>query len=598
MSRTIVIVGGVAGGATCAARARRLDESANIILFERGEHISYANCGLPYFVGDQISERDRLLVQTPERFQTRFRVDVRLNTEVVAIDRAAKTVTAVERPTGRTYAQHYDKLVLSPGAAPVRLPLPGIDNPRIFSLRTIADAERIKGFIASNDPARVAVVGGGFIGLEMTENLTHLGLDVTVVEMAEQVMLPLDREMAEFIHQHLAMQGVTLRLGSAVSAFEPLPQGGVRVLTRDGGRIECDFVVCAVGVAPEVALAREAGLELGRRGIRVNEHLQTSDPDIYAIGDAIEVKDRITGRHRLVPLAGLANKQGRLAADHIAGKSASFDGVLGTNIVRIFDLTVASTGPNERALREAGVAYEKSYTTPASHAGYYPGATPMVMKLLFAPDDGRVLGAQVVGVDGVDKRIDVLATAMRAGMSVQELTELELAYAPQFGTGKDAVNIAGYVASNILEGDVRVFHADELEALMERRESFLLDVRTRGEYRSGHIEGAVNVPVDELRERLGELPRDREFLVYCLTGFRSYLACRVLRQCGYRIRNLSGGYVVYCATHPSKCAGIPGLRRWKRLLAMETFCSTPQQRALLRQYDEAARPAADLQRKR
>jgi len=582
MPRTIVVVGGVAGGATFAARARRLDEEAEIIMFERGEHISFANCGLPYFIGGEIAERDKLLVTTSERFERRFRVDVRLRSEVVAIDRRGKTVEVEERPSGRRYRQRYDKLLLSPGAAPVRPPLPGMGDPRIFSLRTIADAERIKTFIERNDPADVVVVGGGFVGLEMVENLLRLGIHVTLVEMADQVMLPLDREMAEFIHQHLELRGVALKLNRPVKSFERQQDDKLLVHIGDGEAVSCDFVVSAIGVKPEIGLARDAGLDIGERGgIRVNEHLQTSDPDIYAIGDVIEVKDRIVDGFRLVPLAGLANKQGRIAADHIAGKPAAFRGALGTGIVRVFDLTVAFTGANERTLRDNRIAYLKSYTHPASHAGYYPGAVPMILKLIISPEEGRILGAQIVGVDGVDKRIDVLATAVRAGLNVFDLTELELAYAPQYGTGKDAVNMAGYVASNILQGDVNVFHVDELDALL-RDGGLLLDVRTEGEYRRGHIEGALNIPIDELRDRFDELPQDRLLLVYCLTGFRSYLACRILDQRGYRTRNLSGGYVVYCAVRPAACRAIPGLRRWKRLLAMETFCSTPEEKARLR----------------
>jgi len=585
MSKTIVIVGGVAGGATCAARARRLDEKAEIVLFERGEYISFANCGLPYFIGGEIADREKLLVQTPEKFRKRFRIDVRTRAEVVAIDARGKAVDVVERPSGRKYRQAYDKLVLSPGAAPIRPPLPGMDDPRIFSLRTVPDAERIRSFVDRNDPAKAVVVGGGFIGLEMAENLAHLGLQVAVVEMADQVMLPLDREMAEFIHQHLQLHSVALRLRNAVKGFETGPDGKLVVHTAEGEGIACDFVVSAIGVKPEIGLARAAGLDIGERGgIRVNEHLQTSDPDIYAIGDAIEITDRVTGGRRLIPLAGLANKQGRIAADHIAGKPAVFGGGVGTGIVRVFDLSVASTGANERTLIEKGIPYLKSYTHPASHAGYYPGAVPMVMKLLFSPDDGKILGAQIVGVDGVDKRIDVLATALHAGMNVFDLTEIELAYAPQYGTGKDAVNVAGYVASNILQGDVRLFHVEDMDERV-RDGGLLLDVRTVGEYRRGHIEGALNIPIDDLRNRIDELPRDRLLLVYCLTGFRSYLACRILDQGGYRTRNLSGGYVLYCAARPSKCRGIPGLRRWKRLLALETFCSTPEEKAMLRRND-------------
>jgi len=581
MAKTILVVGGVAGGASFAARARRLDESANIIMLERGPHISFANCGLPYFVSGEIQSRDKLLVATPERFSRRFRVDVRIRNEVLSIDRETKTVEVLDHESGRTYRQAYDKLVLSPGAEPVRPPLEGIDSPRIFSLRTVEDAEGIRAFIEANDPHDAVVVGGGFIGLEMVENITHLGIRATLVEMADQVMLSLDPEMAEWIHEHLRLRGVELLLGRPVERFGRTEQGRLTVTVSGGRTIDCDMVISAIGVRPEVKLAKDAGLTLGDRGgIVVNECLQTSDEDIYAIGDAIETEDPVLGRRRLVPLAGLANKQGRLAADHVAGKAISFPGALGTNIVRVFDLSVASTGANEKSLKAAGLAYQKSYTHPASHAGYYPGAVPMVMKLLFSPDDGRILGAQIVGIDGVDKRIDVLATAIHAGMTVGDLTELELAYAPQYGTGKDAVNIAGYVAANIVAGDVDVFHADQIEDRV-RNGGFLLDVRTAGEFRRGHIEGAANIPIDEVRDRLAEIPKDRTILVYCLTGIRSYYVCRTLTQLGYQTKNLSGGYMVYCATFPPKCKGIPGLHRWRLALALETFCSTPQQRKIL-----------------
>jgi len=581
MAKTIVVVGGVAGGASFAARARRLDESANIVMLERGEHISFANCGLPYFISGEIQSRDKLLVQTPERFRQRFRIDVRVKNEVISIDRNTKTLEVRDHQNNRTYRQPYDKLVLSPGAEPVRPSLPGMDNPRIFSLRTIEDAEKIRGFIEANDPHDAIVVGGGFIGLEMVENLTHLGLHTTLVEMADQVMLPLDPEMAEWIHQHLQLKGVEILLGNAVEGFDQTEQGQLMVSVAGGKKIICDMAISAIGVKPEIKLAKDAGLEIGPHGgIVVNEHLQTSDEDIYAIGDVIETKNRILGEQGLVPLAGLANKQGRLAADHICGKQVSFPGVLGTNIVRIFDLSVASTGANEKRLKAKGIPYQKSYIHPASHAGYYPGAVPMVIKLLFAPDSGRILGAQIVGIDGVDKRIDVLATALHGNMTVNDLIQLELAYAPQYGTGKDAVNIAGYVASNIVEGDVEVIHADELEEKIQAG-AFLLDVRTAGEFHCGHIEGATNIPIDEIRDRATELPKDQTILVYCLTGVRSYFVCRTLKQLGYRVVNLSGGYMIYCATHPSKCKGIPGLHRWNRALALETFCSTPEERKIL-----------------
>jgi len=580
-SETFVIVGGVAGGASCAARLRRVEENARIVMLERGPHISFASCGLSYYISGEIAERAKLLVQTPERFAKRFRVEVRTRHEALFIDRRAKNVEVLDRDAGRTYRQAYDKLVLSPGADPIRPPLPGIDSSRVFSLRTIQDADRIRTFMDERMPRKAVVVGGGFIGLEMAECLRNRGVDVTLVEMANQVMLNLDPEMAEFIHQHLQLRGVKLIRGKPVEAFGEGDDGQLLTVIKGGQEIECDLVVLAIGIRPEIGLARKAGLKLGNAGgILVNDHLQTSDPDIYAVGDAIETEDSIAGGKRLVPLAGLANKQGRLVADHISGRQASFAGAFGTSIVRVFDLSVASTGANEKALRKRGIAYEKSYTHPASHAGYYPGATPMVLKVLFSPESGQLLGAQIVGVDGVDKRIDVLATALYGRMSVRDLSALDLAYAPQYGSAKDAVNLAGYVADNIVQGDVDVFHVDQMEELLSKG-GYLLDVRTRGEFERGHIEGAVNIPIDEIRDRTHELPTGRLLLVYCLTGVRSYLVCRTLKQRGFDVRNMSGGYVIYCAANPAQCRAIPGLEHWRRLLALETFCSTPEEREIL-----------------
>jgi len=580
-SETFVIVGGVAGGASCAARLRRLNEAADIVMLERGPHISFASCGLSYYISGEITERARLLVQTPERFAKRFRIQARTGHEALSIDRKAKTVDVLDRDSGRVYRQAYDKLVLSPGADPIRPPLPGIESSHVFSLRTIQDADRIRAFMDRRMARKAVVVGGGFIGLEMSECLHNRGVDVTLVEMANQVMLNLDPEMAEFIHQHLRLRGVNLILGKPVEAFREADSDRLQAVIEGGQEIECNFVVLAIGIRPEVGLARNAGLKLGNAGgILVNDHLQTSDPDIYAVGDAVETEDRIAGGKRLVPLAGPANRQGRTAADHMSGKPASFNGAVGTSIVRVFDLTIASTGANERTLKTRGIAYEKSFIHPASHAGYYPGATPMVLKVLFAPESGRLLGAQIIGVDGVDKRIDVLATALHGGMSVHDLTELELAYAPQYGSAKDAVNLAGYVGDNIVQGDVDVFHAEDVQELASQG-AYLLDVRTRGEFERGHIEGAVNIPIDEIRDRTHDLPAEKPLLVYCLTGVRSYFVCRVLKQLGFRVRNMSGGYVIYCAANPSDCRTIPGLRRWKRLLALETFCSTPEEKEIL-----------------
>jgi len=589
MERTIVIVGGVAGGASCAARLRRLDENAAIIVMERGEYISFANCGLPYFVSGEIASREKLLVTSPERMQKRFGIDVRTLHEVTSIDRTGKTVEVRDHQNGRTYRQPYDSLVLSPGAQPVRPKLPGMENPRVFCLRTVPDAERIRRFVEQNDPRAAVVVGGGAIGLEMTENLTHLGLRVSLLEMADQVMPWLDREMAEWLHQHLRFQGVKLFLNSPLERCDENSEGRLVVRAGGGREIPCDLVICAIGVKPESGLARAAGLNIGRHGgILTNEHFQTSDPDIFAIGDVIEVEDRLTGEPRLMPLANLANRQGRLVADHICGKDVRYPGAFGTGIVRIFDLAAASTGANEKALKAKGLAYEKSYTHPASHAGYYPGAVPMVMKLLFEPDGGRLLGGQIVGIDGVDKRIDVLATALYAGLSVSDLAAIELSYAPQFGTGKDAVNLAGYVSGNITDGDVQAIHTEQLGRRLEEG-GLLLDLRTEAEFHRGHIEGAVNIPIDDLRGRLDEIPRQQTLLVYCLTGIRSYYACRILRQKGFDALNFSGGYIVYCATEPSRCKGIPGLRRWKRTLAMETFCSTPEERQILENHSARRR---------
>jgi len=587
--RTIIIVGGVAGGASCAARARRLDENAAIIVLERGEYISFANCGLPYFVSGEIASRDKLLVSSPQRMRERFGVDVRTRHEVIFIDPSGKTVEVRDHHDGRTYRQSYDLLVLSPGAQPVRPKLPGMDHQHVFCLRTVPDAERIRRFVEQNDPRAAVVIGGGAIGLEMTENLVHLGLRVSLVEMADQVMPWLDREMAEWIHQHLRFQGVELLVNSPVQRCDETSDGRLVVRAGPEREIPCDMAVCAIGVKPESDLARAAGLDIGPNGgIRVNEQFQTSDPAIYAIGDAIEVADRITGTPRLIPLANLANRQGRLLADHLCGKDVRYPGAFGTGIVRVFDLAAASTGANEKALKAKGTPYQKSYTHPASHAGYYPGAVPMVMKLLFEPDSGRLLGAQIVGIDGVDKRIDILATALYAGLSVSDLAAIELSYAPQFGTGKDAVNLAGYVSDNILEGDVQAVHTDLLDRRLQEGD-LLLDVRTEAEFHRGHIEGAVNIPIDSLRDRLEEIPPNRSLVVYCLTGIRSYYACRILQQKGYDALNFSGGYMVYCACRPSRCKGIPGLRRWKRTLAMETFCSTPEERQILENHSARRR---------
>jgi NADPH-dependent 2,4-dienoyl-CoA reductase/sulfur reductase-like enzyme/rhodanese-related sulfurtransferase len=544
--RRLIIVGGVAGGASAAARARRLCESCEITVFERGPHVSFANCGLPYFVGGEIVEPDDLLLQTPQSLRSRFNLDVRVSTEVMAIDHAARLVKVRELATGREYEQAYDALVLSTGAAPLRPPIPGIDRPGHFTVRNIPDVENIMAWIRDCRACRAVVVGGGYIGLEMAEQLRHRGLGVTVVEAMSQVMTPLDPEMAAWLHAELKNSGVTLHLADPVAAFEaPRPGESARasvVVLKSGRRIEADTVVLGLGVRPETALAKSAGLELGALGgIRVNENLQTSDPAIWAVGDAIEVRDRVTGAWSLIPLAGPANRQGRIAADNIFGRPARYAGTWGTSVLRLFQLTAGCTGANEKSLRRAGIPFQALHLHPGSHAGYYPGAELIAMKVLFAPDTGRLLGAQAVGREGVDKRIDVFATALKSGMTVHDLAELELAYAPPFGSAKDPVNLAGMAAQNVLAGDVQLVQWNEISSL-DAQKAVLLDVRRPDERAKGFIPGSLHIPLDEVRARMNELPRDREIIVHCLTGQRSYFACRILTQHGFRVRNLTGSY--------------------------------------------------------
>jgi NADPH-dependent 2,4-dienoyl-CoA reductase/sulfur reductase-like enzyme/rhodanese-related sulfurtransferase len=536
----LLIVGGVAGGASAAARARRLSEEAEIILFERGPDVSFANCGLPYHIGDQIKERDKLLVVTPERLRQRYRLDVRTRSSVEAIDRQAKKVKVRDLARGVEYEESYDKLILAPGAAPIRPPLPGIDLPGVFTLRNLQDMDRIKQALAGG-VRQAVVVGAGFIGLELVENLVRLGVQVTLVELLDQVLPPLDSEMTTPIAGQLAARGVTLLLGDSAEAFEKSGDG-LSVLLKSGRRLPAQLVILGVGVRPENRLAVAAGLEVGPRGgIRVNEHMQTSDPDVYAVGDAVETRDFVTGEPAQVPLAGPANRQGRIAADHALGRDSRFRGTQGTAIVGVFDLTAALTGASEKTLRRSGRPYRKVYVHPAQHAGYYPGAQTMTLKLLFDPGDGKVLGAQAVGGEGVDKRIDVLAVAIQAGMTVYDLEEMELAYAPRFGSAKDPLNMAGFVAAGLLRGDHPQVTVEELR----EGTRFILDVRTPQEFTAGHVPGANNVPVDELRSRLAELPRDRPIAVYCQVGMRGYLATRLLRQAGFEAANLSGGFRTY-----------------------------------------------------
>lgn len=537
--RKIVIVGGVAGGATAAARLRRMDEMAQIVIFERGEHISFANCGLPYHVGGVIRHRQSLLLLTPETMKRRFNVDVRIHHEVARIDREAHAVEVRNLLTGETLAEPYDHLILSTGAAPVRPPIPGIDLPTVLTLRNLPDMDRIIAAAGAHPGGKAVVVGGGFIGLEMAENLRHKGIAVTLVEMADQVMTSVDRDMAALIHQHLRAHGVDLRLKDGVTQFEP---GAVHL--RSGQRLPADVVILAIGVRPEARLAAEAGLEIGPRGgVRVGPDLLTSDPDISAIGDMAEVPAFGSSENTWVPLAGPANRQGRLVADRLAGLKIRYDGIQGTGIAKVFDLTVASTGKNEAALRREGVPFQSVVTHSNSHAGYYPGATPITLKLHFSPE-GKILGAQAAGLDGVDKRIDVLATAMRLGGTVEDLTRLELAYAPPYSSAKDPVNIIGYVASNVLNGHSRLVDWRYVSQ-RDRQQTVLLDVREHVEWHAGHIPGAVHIPLGSLRDRLGELPADKEVIVYCAVGQRAHTATRILLQNGFNAANLTGGFRLY-----------------------------------------------------
>lgn len=549
----LLIVGGVAGGASAAARARRLAEDAEIVLVERGPDVSFANCGLPYYIGGEIAERQKLLVTTPQRLRERFNLDVRTRSSVEAIDRVAKSVRIHDLATGRQYDESYDKLILAPGAAPIRPPLPGIDLPGVFTLRNLEDTDRIVQALHAG-VRQAVVVGAGFIGLELVENLVRRNIATTLVELQDQVLPPLDKEMTTPIVEQLTAHGVTLLLGQSATAFEPAPDG-LLVKLKSGAALPAQLVVLGVGVRPENKLAVDAGLDVGPRGgIRVNDRLQTSDADIYAVGDAIEVIDFVTGEPTQVPLAGPANRQGRIAADNALGRDSRYRGTQGTAIVRAFERTAAATGASEKTLRRLGRPYRKVYVHPLDHAGYYPGAQAMTIKLLFAPDTGKVLGAQAVGGRGVDKRIDVLAMAIQAGLTVFDLEEAELAYAPQYGSAKDPVNMAGFVAGGLLRGDHPQIDVGELLAAPAAHEHLLLDVRTAEEFSAGHIPGATSIPIDQLREHLDELPRDRSIVAYCQVGQRGYLATRILLQHGYQAMNLSGGFSTYRLYQPVMAA--------------------------------------------
>jgi NADPH-dependent 2,4-dienoyl-CoA reductase/sulfur reductase-like enzyme/rhodanese-related sulfurtransferase len=533
----IIIVGGVAGGASCAARLRRLDERAEIVMVERGPYVSYANCGLPYHVGGVIEPEAKLLVATAETFRSRFAVDCRTLCEVVGIAADAHTVELKNHVTGEVTTESYDKLVLSPGAAPIRPPLPGIELPGIFSVRTVPDARAMRAWIEANNARRAVVVGGGFIGLEMAENLVHRGLEVTLVEMLDQVMPPLDRETARIVERHLAQHGVRLELNDGVAGFQAANDGTLEVLTQSGKAHPADIVILAIGVRPETALAKLAGLAIGERGgIRVDDQMRTSHPDIFAVGDAVEVKDFVTGQSTLIPLAGPANRQGRIVADVIAGRDSRFRGTQGTAIVGVFGLVVASTGASEKLLVRLGDAdFETIYLFPNSHAAYYPGAKMISLKVIFRKSDGRLLGAQAVGEKGVESRVNALAMAIQFGGSIYDLEESELCYAPQFSGAKDPVNFAGMVGADVLRGDMPVSHWSAADG------AFLLDVRDEDEVAEEPVPGCLNIPLNQLRGRMAELPRDRDILVTCRSGQRAYYATRILLQHGFQARNLSGG---------------------------------------------------------
>jgi len=544
-SRRIVIVGGVAGGASCAARLRRLDESCEIVVLDRGPYVSFANCGLPYYVGNVIIDEGSLLVASAEMFRDRFNIAVHTQTEALSIDRTGRIVQVRDLRSGEVTEQHYDTLVLAPGAAAIRPALPGIDAAGVFAVRNIPDTRLIRAWIDQRDAKRAVVVGGGFIGLEMVENLLHRGLRVTVLEKLTQLMPPLDAEMAVWVADHLREKGVRLCLGDGLASIEPHGERALDVVAESGARIETDIVILAIGVRPETTLARQAGLAIGPRGgIVVDERMRTGDPNVYAVGDAVEVHDVLTGQETVLPLAGPANRQGRVAAEAIAGRATAFRGVQATAVVGVVGMTVASTGASEKGLVRAGVEdFAKIYLHPGHHAGYYPGARAIHLKLLFSVPDGRVLGAQAVGFEGVEKRIDVVATAIQFGATVHDLVDAELCYAPQYGAAKDPVNIAGMIAQNVLSGDVALAPWEQVGVT----DALLVDVREPEEYAAGHLPRAINLPLSEVRERHRELPRERELWLCCGVGQRAYYATRFLSQQGYRTRNLSGGYTTYGA---------------------------------------------------
>lgn len=549
MSKKVIIVGGVAGGASTAARLKRLDESLEIIMFEKGEYISFANCGLPYYIGETIKERDNLLVQTVEGMSSRFNIDIRNFSEVIKIDKDAKKVTVKNHSSSQVYEESYDVLVLSPGASPITPPIPGLkEATNLFTLRNIPDTDKIKAFVDNNSPKEAVIVGGGFIGLEMAENLNERGVSVTLVEMADQVMAPLDYEMAAIVHEHLLQNGINLILKDGVKSFE---NRGKKVVLNSGKEIVTDMIVLSIGVSPESKIAIEAGLEVNnRKAIVVNKEMKTSDENIYALGDAVEVIDYINGNPTMIPLAWPANRQGHVVADNICGKKAEYNGTLGSSVAKVFSLTVATTGNNEKTLKRLNLEYKAIHLHPNSHAGYYPGAFPISLKVLFNPQDGKILGAQGVGLDGVEKRIDVIATAIKGNLKITDLPELELCYAPPYSSAKDPVNMAGYIGTNIMDNLVSIVQWDEVDNLIANNE-FILDVREEMEFEVGHIENALNIPLNTLRNNLNKIPKDKTIYVYCQVGLRGYIGCRILSQYGFNCVNLDGGYKTYATVKSS-----------------------------------------------
>jgi CoA-disulfide reductase len=549
MTQKVIIVGGVAGGATAAARLRRISEDIEIILVERGEHISFANCGLPYYIGETIKDRSKLLVQTVKGMSERFNLDIRNLSEVISINPEKKSVMIKNLQSEEIYEESYDKLLLSPGARPIVPPIPGLsENKALFTLRNIPDTDKIKNHVDNNNPKRAVVVGGGFIGIEMAENLVDRGIQVTLIEMANQIMAPIDFEMASILHTHLQEKGVHLILENGVQSFA---EQGKKVFLSDGTEIQTDMTILSIGVRPENELAKTAGLELGERGgIIINEYLQTSNEDIYAVGDAVEVVDYINGTKAMIPLAGPANRQGRIAANNMMGKKEKYQGTLGTSIAKVFDLTVAATGANEKTLKRLGVNYEVVHIHPSSHAGYYPGAAPIALKVIFDKETGKIFGAQAVGADGVDKRIDVIATAIKGGLMVEDLTNLELSYAPPFSSAKDPVNMAGYVATNIMEGELEHIQWHEVDKIVSEG-GLLIDVREPMEREFGFIEGSINISLNDLRYKLIDIPKDKTVYVSCQVGLRGYLASRILRNNGYHVKNVDGGWKTYSSVYGS-----------------------------------------------